>query len=172
MYPIVSFWVSYEDALLRFGFELIRLKLFHISIWYVSNVSIIFYCSMLLYILFWMFNGLYYTLLYYFWDLPTNPRPSANCCFLPISVFRIKRITNRMKPSGELFLEQYQHRRLGVHARKRGRRPRGRGHHVCPIPWFSCLPWRYHSKNISPEGFIPFGLRLIFLFYETQIGKK
>ena len=25
-------WVSYEDALLRFGFELIRLKLFHISI--------------------------------------------------------------------------------------------------------------------------------------------
>ena len=36
--------------------------------WYVSNVSIIFYCSMLYYILFWMFNGLYYTLLYYFWD--------------------------------------------------------------------------------------------------------
>ena len=26
--------------------------------WYVSNVSIIFYCSMLLYYLFWMFNGL------------------------------------------------------------------------------------------------------------------
>ena len=23
------------------------------------------------------------------------------------------------------------------------------------------------SKNNSPEGFIPFGLRLIFLFYET-----
>ena len=33
--------------------------------WYVSNVSIIFDCSMLLYILFWTFNGLYYTLLYY-----------------------------------------------------------------------------------------------------------
>ena len=30
--------------------------------WYVSNVSIIFYCSMLLYFLFWMFNGLYYAL--------------------------------------------------------------------------------------------------------------
>ena len=26
--------------------------------WYVSNISIIFYCSMLLYYLFWMFNGL------------------------------------------------------------------------------------------------------------------
>ena len=34
--------------------------------WYVSNVSIIFDCSMLLYYLFWMFNGLYYTLLHYF----------------------------------------------------------------------------------------------------------
>ena len=30
--PNCFFWVSYEDALLRFGFELIRLKLFHISI--------------------------------------------------------------------------------------------------------------------------------------------
>ena len=35
--------------------------------WYVSNVSIIFDCSMLLYYLFWMFNGLYYALLHYFW---------------------------------------------------------------------------------------------------------
>jgi len=34
----------------------------------VSNVSIIFVCSMLLYYMFWMFHGLYYTLLYYFWD--------------------------------------------------------------------------------------------------------
>ena len=25
----------------------------------------------------------------------------------------------------------------------------------------------FHSKNNSPEGLIPFGLRLIFLFYET-----
>ena len=30
--PNSFFSVSYEDALLRFGFELIRLKLFHISI--------------------------------------------------------------------------------------------------------------------------------------------
>ena len=29
--PNSFFWVSYEDAFLRFGFELIRLKLFHIS---------------------------------------------------------------------------------------------------------------------------------------------
>ena len=25
------FWVSYEDVFIRFGFELIRMKLFHIS---------------------------------------------------------------------------------------------------------------------------------------------
>ena len=30
--PNILFWVSYEDLLLRFGFELIMLKLFHISI--------------------------------------------------------------------------------------------------------------------------------------------
>ena len=30
--PNSFFWVSYEDTFLRFGFELIRLKLFHISI--------------------------------------------------------------------------------------------------------------------------------------------
>ena len=41
-----------------------------------------------------------------------------------------------MKPSGELFLEQYQQRRLGVHARKRERRPReqGRAPHSCGPP--------------------------------------
>ena len=36
---------------------------------------------MLYYIQFWMINGLYYTLLYYFWDYPINRRPSPNCCF-------------------------------------------------------------------------------------------
>ena len=30
--PNSFFWVSYEDALLHFGFELIRLKLFRITI--------------------------------------------------------------------------------------------------------------------------------------------
>ena len=30
--PNIFFWVYYEDALLRFGFEIGKLKLFHISI--------------------------------------------------------------------------------------------------------------------------------------------
>ena len=37
--------------------------------WYVSNVSIISYCSMLLYYLFWMFYTHYYAILYYFLGL-------------------------------------------------------------------------------------------------------
>ena len=57
----------------------------------------------------------------------------------------------------------------GGHTRDpRGRRralggPHPRGHLVDPTMWFSSLPCVIFSKNISPEGFIPFGLRLIFL---------
>ena len=39
----------------------------------------------------------------------------------------IKRSPNGMKPSGELFLERKQSRRLGVYVRKSTRLPRGRG---------------------------------------------
>ena len=36
-----------------------------------------------------------------------------------------------------------------------------------------CLLDCFHSKNNFPEGFIPFGLRLIFFFYEIlKQGKK
>ena len=38
----------------------------------------------------------------------------------------IKRNPNGMKPSGELFLEQTQSRRLGVDVKEATRRPRGR----------------------------------------------
>ena len=49
---------------------------------------------MLLYILFWMFNGLYYTLLYYFWTNLLTGGPTQIAVFLPISVFRRKGISN------------------------------------------------------------------------------
>src|SRR6187399_2097408 len=45
--------------------------------------------------------------------------------------------------------------------------PHPRGRHVSPTSWFSSLPCVFCSKDISPEGFIPFGLRLIFLFCKT-----
>ena len=40
--------------------------------------------------------------------------PLQIAVFLPILVFRRKGISNGMKPSGELFLEQTQSKRLGV----------------------------------------------------------
>ena len=51
---------------------------------------------------------------------------------LPFAYFRvsqkknIKRSTNGRKPSGELFLEQTQSRRLGVYVKRQTRKPRGR----------------------------------------------
>ena len=48
------------------------------------------------------------------------------CAYFSVSQKRnIKRSPNGMKPSGELFLEQTQPRRLGVDVKKQTRRPRG-----------------------------------------------
>ena len=52
--------------------------------------------------------------------------PVQIAVFLPISVFRRKGISNGMKPSGELLLEQTQSRRLGVDVKQATRCPRGR----------------------------------------------
>ena len=70
--------------------------------WYVSNVSIIFDCSMLLYYPFWMFMG--FTLTFYI-IFGTNLQPEAQpelLFFLPISVFRRKRISNRVQTGWNL----------------------------------------------------------------------
>ena len=112
--------------------------------WYVSNVSIIFYCFMLYYI----FLGLTY------W-----PEPSASSCVFPCSRVskkrNIKRSPNGMKPSKKLFLERKQYRRLGVHVRGSTRKPQGRGcAHPLGTPstlvgplW---LPWCISSAYIYP----------------------
>ena len=52
--------------------------------------------------------------------------PVQIAVFLPISLFRRKGISNGMKPSGELFLEQTRSTGLGVDVKKEARRPRGR----------------------------------------------
>ena len=70
--------------------------------WYVSNVSIIFNCSMLLYYPFWMFMGF---ILHFYIIFGTNlltGGPAQNCCFLPISEFRWKRISNRVQTEWNL----------------------------------------------------------------------
>ena len=84
-----------------------------------------------------------------------------------------------MKPSGELFLEQKQSRELGVQAREASRRPRDRrrahpprrtlhprGHLEASLTSTASLQDHVRSKNHAPEGFIPFGLHLIFLFFK------
>ena len=44
----------------------------------------------------------------------------------------------------------------------RGRPSHPSGHPEAPLTWFSSPMYVIFSKNISREGFIPFGLRLIF----------
>ena len=146
--------------------------------WYVSNVSINFDCSMLSYYLFWMFVGF---ILYIYIIFVTNlliGGPTRIAVFLPISVFRRKGISNGVQTEWNLwerdFLIEYnsgdldpmsRHVTGGHEVGGRASLPRGLLasfltstpsplDHVC-------------SKNHSPEGFIPFGFGLIFLFCET-----
>ena len=86
--------------------------------WYVSNVSITFDCSMLLYILFWMFNGLIYTLIIIIigTNLLTRGPTQIVVFFAYFSVSQkriIKRNPNGMKPSRWSFLDRKQTRTLG-----------------------------------------------------------
>ena len=121
--------------------------------WYVSNVSTIFYCSMLLYYLFWMLMGF---ILHFYIIFGTNlltGGPAHIVVFLPISVFRtkgnIKRSPNGMKPSGAWFLERTWSRRLGVEVKEASRWPRG-----CPsllgAPPVSWAPRDSPDRLFSP----------------------
>ena len=95
--------------------------------WYVSNVSIIFDCSMLLYYPFWMFMGF---ILHIYIIFGTNlltggpARIAVFFAYFSISKKRnIKRSPNGMKPSGAWFLERTWSRGLGVQVKKQPRQP-------------------------------------------------
>ena len=99
--------------------------------WYVSNVSIIFDCSMPYYLLFWSLLGF---IIHFYIIFGTNlltGGPAQSCCFF--AYFRvsqkknIKRSPNGMKPSGTWFLERIRSRRLGPYVKKSKRKPWGRG---------------------------------------------
>ena len=99
--------------------------------WYVSNVSIIFDCSMLYYLQFWTLLGF---IIHFYIIFGTNlltGGPTQICCFMPISVFRRKGISNGVETERnqleKLFLEEKLPEKLGVHVRKEGRCPRGWG---------------------------------------------
>ena len=82
---------------------------------------------MLYYILFWMFKGFIIHFCIIFGTNQLTGGPAQIAVFLPISVFRRKRISNGMKPSGTWYLEQTWSRGLGVDVKKRMRSLRGRG---------------------------------------------
>ena len=99
-------------------------------VWYVSNVSIIFDCSMLLYYLFRMFMGF---ILHIYIIFGTNlltggpARIAVFFSYFSISKKRnIKRSPNGMKPSGAWFLERTWSRGLGVQVKKQSEPPRDR----------------------------------------------
>ena len=73
------------------------------DVWYVSSVSIIFDCSMLLYYPFWMFIG--FTLHFYiiFGTNILSGGPARIAVFLPISVFRRKGISNGVQTEWNLW---------------------------------------------------------------------
>ena len=72
--------------------------------WYVSNVSIIFYCSMLYYILFWTLMGFIIHFYIIFGANLLTGGPAQNCCFFAyftVSKKRnIKRSRNGTKSTG------------------------------------------------------------------------
>ena len=131
-------------------------------------------------------NGLYFTRLYYFWDKPINPRPSANCCFFAyFSVLQkknIKRSPNGMKPSGELIfgmdeIQETWSRRQGSfeEATRQGGAPYPPGRAALPrgrlvasltstlSSWIAFVP----KKILAKVSF-----RLIFLFCEHWNRQK
>ena len=106
--------------------------------WYVSNVSIIFYCSMLLYYLFWMIMGF---IIHFYITFGTNlltGGPAHIAVLLPVSVFRRKGISNGVQTEWNLrqrdFFGRISPKRLGVHVKRTSRRP---GDRRAPPYWAS-----------------------------------
>ena len=71
------------------------------------------------------------------------------------------------KGEGSTSVEQQGAHEAGRSPTPRGRAGHPRGRLVCCLTSTPSLLDCVCSKRISPEGFIPFGLRLIFLFCET-----
>ena len=130
--------------------------------WYVSNVSIIFDCSMLLYYLFWMFMGF---IIHFYIIFGTNlltGGPAQNCCFLPISVFRRKGISNGVQTEWNLREDLSWNKRNPGDLEWRSRKPRGR--RARPRGWARPPPlWAPRSSTdllLSPiYTLIPWNLR-------------
>ena len=127
--------------------------------WYVSNVSIIFYCSMIYYLLFWTILGF---IIHFYIIFGTNlltGGPAQNCCFLPILEFRRKRISNGVQTEWNLrerdFLTEHDPGDLDPTPRSARGDHKGGGR---PLPTYSFLLYiptypqtiRTGAKNLTP----------------------
>ena len=122
--------------------------------WYVSNVSIIFDCSMLYYLLFWTLLGFIIHFYIIFGTILLTGGPTQNCCFF--FYFRvsqkknIKRSPNRMKPSGTWFLERTWSRGLGPYVKQSTKKAWGRGRAYPPgAPSTLVGPMLLHRRTSS-----------------------
>jgi hypothetical protein len=155
--------------------------------WYVSHVSIIFYCSILLCYHSWMFYNHFIATLHHFLGL--TYWHSAQCQLLFSALFLFHRI-QYLKESkcSETFWRFFWTRGhpLGQGSTTGGPEG-GTTHHGTPGPpgasWCLVLTsellsgtslahWMSSGPKKSPKSFTAFGLHLIWIFYETKTGQK
>ena len=151
---------------------------FLVVVWYVSNVSIIFDFSMLLYYPFLMFMGFILHIYIIFGTNLLTGGPTRIIVFLPISVFRRKGISNGVQTEWNLREHDFWNKSNPESLECKSRSSRGPHEgggrallpHGCIAASLTSTPSLLDcvcSKKDPGEGFIPFGLRLIFLFCET-----
>ena len=118
---------------------------------------------MLYYLLFWAILGF---IIHFYIIFGTNlltGGPSQICCFLPISVFRRKGISNGVETERnqleKLFLEGKPPDRLGLYVRRYGSWPQGwgvrplpRGAPVAPLTCFFCLYNSIYPKTSRTDN--------------------
>ena len=119
--------------------------------WYVSNVSIIFDCSMLYYLLFWTLLGFIIHLYIIFGTNLLTGGPAQNCCFLPISDFRRKRISNGVQTEWNLRKRDFRNKRDPEDLDPTSRNKRG-GHKVGGAPSTLVGPLLLHRR--TPSSYI------------------
>ena len=126
-----------------------------VCIWYVSNISIIFDCSMLLYYLFWMIMG--FIILFYitFGNNLLTGSPAHIAVLLPVSVFQRKGISNGVQMEWNLRERDFWNERDPGDLELKSRKLRG-GHEAgrrnCPLgkPPPSWAPRGSHDRLLSP----------------------
>ena len=120
----------------------------HGDAWYVSNVSIIFDCSMLLYYLFWMLMGF---ILHFYIIFGTNlltGGPAQIVVFLSILVFRRKGISNGVQTEWNIREHDFLNKRDPGDLEWASRNNRG-GHEAGGTPSTLVGPSLLHWPNSS-----------------------